>query len=509
LILFFAFFYNIGLANAQPAGGRLPNLGDDPGLTVAEERRLGDRIARELYRDPDYLDDPILQEYVEGIWRPLLAAARLRGELPPELDERFAFQVFLGRDRVVNAFALPGGYLGLHCGLIAVVSSRDELAAVLGHELSHVTQRHIARLTSQQAQQTPWMVGAMILGALAASKSNHAANALLVGGQAVAQQNALNFSRDMEREADRVGFAVMAQAGFDPHGAVTMFEKLLAASRLSDSGSFPYLRSHPLSTERIADMQSRLGLQAQASTASAVSADAPATVSHGMMAARARFFTNTSADALLAWQQQARDANLSRQSAAVQAGVLYGAALAALQSRDVAGAQAVTMRLLPVVQTGASTDPLGLRLHRLLMAELALNQGQADQVVPNLAQATPQQRPETFLHARVLMATGRAAEASARLRTWVATQPRDAGAWTLLAAAYAAEGKTLHAVRADAESHLVQFDFQGAQDRLKAAQDMARQGAARGQTDHVEASIIDARLRVATALVRDMAAEGR
>ena len=132
----------------------------------------------------------------------------------------------MGRDRSVNAFALPGGYLGLHLGLIAVVSSRDELASVLAHELSHVTQRHISRLTTKQNAQTPWVIGAMILGALAASKSPDAANALIAGGQAVAMQNQLNFSRDMEREADRVGFGVMSDAGFAPQGFASMFDKL-------------------------------------------------------------------------------------------------------------------------------------------------------------------------------------------------------------------------------------------------------------------------------------------
>ena len=88
---------------------KLPTLGDGSDLSSSAERRLGDRIARELYRDPDYLDDAVLSEYVQGIWQPLLAAARVRGDLSPELDERFSWEILLGRDRTVNAFALPGG----------------------------------------------------------------------------------------------------------------------------------------------------------------------------------------------------------------------------------------------------------------------------------------------------------------------------------------------------------------------------------------------------------------
>ena len=148
----------------------LPSLGDNSELAAAEERRIGDRIAASIYRDPDYMDDPVLFDYVQGIWQPLMAAARARGDITAELDERFAWDVFLIRDRSINAFALPGGYLGVHLGLIGVVSNRDELAAVLGHELSHVSQRHISRLISQQARQAPWMIGAMILGLLARSE---------------------------------------------------------------------------------------------------------------------------------------------------------------------------------------------------------------------------------------------------------------------------------------------------------------------------------------------------
>jgi predicted Zn-dependent protease len=142
------------------SGAQLPALGDGEGMTLGAERRLGDQIARELYRDSDYLDDPVLQEYVEGIWRQLMQAARQRGELTPEQDELFAWQVVLGRDRQVNAFALPGGYMGVYLGLIAVVANRDELASVLGHELSHITQRHISRLMSKEGQQTPLLVAA-------------------------------------------------------------------------------------------------------------------------------------------------------------------------------------------------------------------------------------------------------------------------------------------------------------------------------------------------------------
>ncbi|MDZ4281859.1 MAG: M48 family metalloprotease, partial [Hydrogenophaga sp.] len=233
-------------------------MGDGEGISISAERRLGDRIARSIYQDPDYLDDPLLVDYLQSLWQPLLGSARARGDVPPELAERMAWELMISRERTVNAFALPGGYLGVNLGLLAVTERPEEVASVLAHELSHVSQRHIARLMSRDERMAPWMMGAMILGALAAGSNAQVASAAIAGSTAVAAQNQLNFSRDMEREADRVGFGALSGAGFDPQGFVSMFDKLQQASRLNDDGSFPYLRSHPLSGERVADMRARL-----------------------------------------------------------------------------------------------------------------------------------------------------------------------------------------------------------------------------------------------------------
>lgn len=501
---------------APPLSTQLPTLGDGGDMTSSAERRLGDRIAREIYRDPDYIDDPVLAEYVQGIWQPLLAAARARGDLSNELYERFAWEIMLGRDRTVNAFALPGGYFGVHLGLIAIVSNRDELASVLGHELSHVTQRHISRLIAKQSQQAPWMIGAMILGALAASKNADAGNAMIVGGQAVSAQNQLNFSRDMEREADRVGFGVMTQAGFDAQGFVSMFDKLQQASRLNDNGAYPYLRSHPLTSERIADMQSRQSL------GTSNPGNATPTSEHAMVAARARVLSNPGVDALRALLAEAGGTQLATLAAPRQAAVLYGAALAAGRLRDFANARVYLDRLTGLVHA----DPRAARLSRLLEAEMALAAGDAARATAVLkanatelsqagGESVAARRPELFLLSQIATQTGQggpvaqASNAAQRLQVWVAAHPRDAQAWQLLSSAYAVQGQTLQAIRADAETQVALLDYAAALDRFKAAQELWRQrrvgNAANGAADHIEASIIDTRKRQVELLLKEQA----
>jgi predicted Zn-dependent protease len=489
----------------------LPTLGDGSELTSSAERRLGDRIIRELYRDPDYIDDPVLVEYVQGIWQPLKAAAKARGELSPELDERFAWEILLGRDRTVNAFALPGGYLGVHLGLIGVVTSRDELASVLAHELSHVTQRHISRLIAQQNKQTPLLIGSMILAALAASKNPGATQALVVGGQALAVQNQLNFSREMEREADRVGYGLMDPAGFAPQGFVTMFDKLQQANRLNDNGSWPYLRSHPLTTERIADIHARI--PTNTNNAATPAASSSAQVEHALVAARARVLSNPGVDALRQWIAEPQSTGFASLPLPRRAAALYAAALGSSQLRDWATARSQTHKLEELVRQDAAPS----RLARLLAAEIELAAGNPGAALAQLpaqsaggGAATPQRRPELVLRTQALLRTGGTPGADANsntaaLQTWVSTHPRDAAVWQLLASSWQAQGQPLRAVRAEAESHAARYDYQAAVDRFKAGQEMARVGGP--SVDHIEASIIDTRLRAVESLLREQAAE--
>lgn len=502
-----------GLSLAQApgtTGASLPSLGDGFELSVLKERRIGDRIAVSVYRDPDYVDDPVLVDYVQGIWQPLMSAARARGELNAELDQRFAWEMFLVRDRSVNAFALPGGYFGLHLGLIGAVSNADELAAVLGHELTHVTQRHIARLMTQQSKQTPLVIAAMILGVLAAGKNAEVGNAAIVGGQAALAQNQLNFSRDMEREADRIGFGVMTDAGFESRGVASMFEKLQQASRLNDNGAFPYLRSHPLNTQRIAEAQSRVQLaaaEASRPTAEKEIAQGQARVLHAMMAARARVLAAPGVDGLRAMLAEAQRRPLplgALQTPASadnvrDAGILYAAVLASAQLRDFTAARAFMAALRPLAAAGTRA---GGTLD-LLAIEIDLQAGAPAALATSARFANAGNRAEVLLLARALLASQRAAEVSGKLQTWVTSHPRDAQAWQLLATAYGSQGQAVRAIRAEAEGRAAQLDYPAALDRFKAAQAMMRSNPA--SADFVEGSIIDTRARQLESLVKEQA----
>ena len=503
-------------AVSQGIAGSLPSLGDNSDLSAAAERRIGERIAASIYRDPDYVDDPVLTDYLQSIWQPLMAAARARGELSAELDERFAWQLFLIRDRSINAFALPGGYFGVHLGLMGTVANADELAAVLAHEMSHVTQRHISRLITQQSKQAPWMIAAMVLGALAASKNPNAGAAAIVGGQALAVQGQLNFSRDMEREADRVGFGVMSDAGFGSRGVSGMFEKLQQANRLNDNGSFPYLRSHPLTTERIAEAQARVQLASAARPLpNKQAAESQAQLLHVMMAARARILAVPGVDVLADAQRRAVVASLAPQpgsgttatallDASIRdAGVLYGGVFAATQLRDFAAARTLLARLAPLSADMGSAG----KAVQLLSIEVDLLAGKVPAVAATADIAKAGSRAELLLLAKALTGANRAPEVSQALQVWVAGHPGDALAWQLLAQSSGQQGQGVRAIRADAESRAAQLDYGAALDRFKAAQGLMRSRP--GSADYVEGSIIDTRTRQIESILKEQALQDK
>jgi beta-barrel assembly-enhancing protease len=487
---------------------RLPSLGESASLdlSVGSERRLGEQIMREARRDPVYLDDPVLLEYLQSIWNPLVAAARQVGQIDGDTDTAFAWEAFLVRDRSVNAFALPGGFVGAHLGLIAITTTRDQFASVMAHELSHVTQRHIARSIAPQQQASLLAVATLLLGIIAASRANNVdlANAAIMGGQGAAIQSQLNFSRDMEREADRIGYGLLNRAGFAPAGQAAMFDRMDAATRLSDNGGFPYLRSHPLTIDRISEARNRTLLgDNQASVP---------TVHHALMQMRARVLMDDSVTAL-----QRLSGATSSPALADRIAALYGGALAASMLKDHARAERQVALALQLAASASPREAAAERVLRLLQAQVLINAGDAAGALQVLDTVGPVggARPLLLLRAQATMALHRVDNAAAavplrssteNLQTWVAENKTDATAWELLATTSEAQGLRLRAMRAGAEARAAVGDLSGAIDRLRAAQALSRQA---GSTDFIEASVIDARLRQISQQRRELVAEMR
>jgi beta-barrel assembly-enhancing protease len=511
-----------GVLPPAAAQVRLPALGESASddLSVSAERRIGEQIMREGRRDPAYLDDPVLLDYLQQLWTPLVDAARAQGDIHAEIDRAFAWEAFLVRDRSVNAFALPGGYVGVHLGLMALTTTADQLASVLAHELTHITQRHIARSIAPQQRASVVAVAALLLGILAASRSNNmdAANAAMATGQAAAVQGQLNFSRDMEREADRVGYGVLAAAGYNTGGMAAMFDKLDTATRLNDNGGFPYLRSHPLTVDRISEARNRNLL--------AGSPVPQPTVMHAVMQARARVLMDDSVHAL-----NRLNGGTSSPLLADRVGALYAGALAASLLKDHGRAQGLAADARRLVATATPAAPAAERAVALLQAQLQTARGDAagalatldglrasgmDRVAHGAAQRT-WHRPSLLLRAQALLELHRQQPArdglapalrdsTEALQTWVAEHAQDAAAWELLAATSQVLDLRLRSMRAAAEARAVVGDLTGAIDRLRAAQQTSR--SATGQ-DFIEGSVIDARLRQLVAQRRQLQLDAR
>jgi predicted Zn-dependent protease len=320
-------------------------------------------------------------------------------------------------------------------------------------------------------------------------------------------QGQLNYSRDMEREADRVGWGLFVGAGFAPAGMASMFERLDQASRLVDNNAFPYLRTHPLTVERIGEARARLeGLDAPATP--------PANVfEHSLMRVRARVLMDTRVEALRRVQdlQPAADAVPTERLA-----VLYGKALASMLLRDPAAAEralADARRLLAASPLLDAQDRRAQRVLTLLDAEVRIARGDAAAALAMLDAERDGGRPLMLARAQAALAATRAGappDALQRsvevLQTWVAERRDDALVWATLAQCAAALDQPLRAVRAEAESRAALGDLPGAIDRLRAGQRLARGD---GAADFIEQSVINARLRELEAELRRLVEEAR
>lgn len=232
----------------------LPNLGStaDSELSPLQEQKLGEQLMTQVRSDSSFLSDPELTEFLNHLGYTLVSRAK---------TNTYSFHFFPIRDSSLNAFALPGGFIAVHTGTIIAAKNESELAGVMAHEIGHVAQRHIARMIESQQGNLALTLGSILLAILAAraggNSGGHAAAAIAMGSQAAMIQSQLNYSQDAEREADRVGLQTLYSAGFDPKGMEGFFARLQANNHFYESAAPAYLSTHPLTVERMADMENR------------------------------------------------------------------------------------------------------------------------------------------------------------------------------------------------------------------------------------------------------------
>ncbi len=228
----------------------LPDFADSAGSVISPEyeRRLGQMFLRQVRYFSNINKDPEVESYIQSIGYQLASHSD---------NTQQPFKFFVVNNPVINAFAGPGGMIGMHSGVILNSSTESELAAVMAHEIAHVTQRHLARMFEQHEKYSVPSAAAMVGAILLAIVNPEAGTAALAGVTGINAQSQINFTRANEQEADRVGMQLLVRAGHDPRAMPAFFQKLQQVSRFAQSNAPEFLRTHPLTTSRIADTMAR------------------------------------------------------------------------------------------------------------------------------------------------------------------------------------------------------------------------------------------------------------
>ena len=477
-----AWFLALALAVLPAPGGalraqNLPKLGDESEnlLTAPMERRIGLQYFRELRGSTDYLDDPEVTAYVQDLGERLVAASPETG-----LDVEF----FLIKDDSINAFAMLGGFIGVNTGLLQAAQSESEAASVLGHETGHLIQKHVARSVSAGQKTSIASLVGTALCLLAARSSSQGAQACAMVGMSLPISQQLAYSRDFEREADRIGFDILKKGGFDVTAMPTFFERLQTANRVYDSNAPVYVRSHPLTTERIADVRNRAQAvpyrqHADSLAFSLVRAKLKATLADTVDAKR---------DTLRFFATQLADKTYSNLTA-----THYGYAWALLRARDYDRAQAELAQIPKSV-----AHPMIDGLAATLLLERKEYAG-AIAAFRAAVQKYPRARYLQLELIDALQKAGRHEEALALLRDQAQSYSSDPRVFAMQAKSYDATAKRMLQHQAQAENFALMGRYQPAISELMVAR-------CTGDGDFYQQSIIDTRIR---ALWDEMAEEKR
>lgn len=441
----------------------LPELGDvaSNDLSLSAEKKIGLQIMHDIrWREPAYLDDADVESYLNQLGGRLTAVSN---------DPGFGFYFFPINDPSINAFAMPGGYIGVHSGLILTAQSESELAGVLAHEISHVTQRHIARQVFQSRQLTMASMAAMLVALLAARSNGQVAGAAIATSQAGAISSQLAFSRDFERESDRMGFEILRKSGFDVRGMANFFERLQKAVRLYENNATAYLRTHPLTGERLTDMQNR--------EQSVPYRQVPDSLDFQLVRAKLRAMQGLPAEAVKDF-----DGLLRERKFASEVPVRYGLAYARYRNRDWPGAEReldgarrlkasspMLEHLRADVRIGQGDVSGGLTVYRDAMVRFPLNLGLV------------------YGYAAALIGARRFDESLNFVEQQLRNYPEDVRLHKMRGESYAGLGRRAMQHQALAEVFMLQGQTAGAIEQLQLA-------LRAGDASFYEMSMIDARL---------------
>ncbi|MET0187254.1 MAG: M48 family metalloprotease [Achromobacter sp.] len=455
-------------ASAQPVG--VPTIGaaSTAELSPALEDQLGAAIMAQGRRDPTFIDDTEVNQYLTTMGRKLAGFAA--GSVPD-------VTLFAVRDPEINAFALPGGYIGVHSGLVVASRSESELAGVVAHEIGHVVQRHVARGMTQQKQSGAVMMGAMaaaLLAALAGGGGNLAIG-VAAFGQAAAINRQLGFSRDAEREADRAGFQMMTKAGYDPAGMVSMFSLLMNASRLNEgAGGGAWASTHPLSIDRMSDIQNRS--REMTSTRYLDSDD------YAYIRAKLRVLQGRDTTSQRSTEQQLRD-EVRALTGVRQSAAYYGLALIALQRNRPDESQSLWQE--------ASAGGRSVPALAQLQVDILLARKDTAGAVSAAAAAYkrwPQRRALAMAYAQALSRNGQEVQARDFLRERIKQWPNDEpDLYRLLAQSEQRSGNDVAARRSMARFYAMTGALPAAESQLQQARNMTQ--------DFYEQSQIDVQIR--------------
>jgi predicted Zn-dependent protease len=453
----------LALAQAARADG-LPDLGEAARaeLSPQMERKIGESIMNEIrLHESSYIDDPEVGDYLNALGRRIVAAG-------PQASGHFHF--FALQDDSINAFAMFGGFIGVNSGTLLTAQSESEVAGVIAHEIAHVTQNHLVRQIANERQMTLPSILVMLAGVLAARSNSSVAAASIVGAQAGVVQSQLAFTRDYEREADRVGFQMLQDAGFDPRGMAEFFERLQRAGRLYESNAPVYLRSHPLTVERLSDMQNRAQSSAYKQVVNSVDFE--------LVRAKLRARQETPREAIAEFERR-----LDEKKYTSLAATHYGLAIAQMRAKNPTAAQ----REIDAAKKLKTASPM----IDSLAAEIRDAQGDASgaqSLYRNALQRYPHARGLVYGYARLLLSLRQYDKALQFVNAQLAANLSDFKLHEIQAQIHAAQGKRLLQHRALAEFYALQGLTGLAIEQLQLAQ-QASDG------NFYEQSVVDARLR--------------